>query len=42
MLEEIDALDKNNTWVITNLIANKKVVGCKWVFTIKQTFDGKV
>lgn len=42
MLEEMAALDKNNTWVITTLPANKKIVGCKWVFTIKQTPDGKV
>ena len=42
MLEEMAALDKNNTWVITPLPANKKVVGCKWVFTIKQTPEGKV
>jgi hypothetical protein len=42
MLEEMDALDKNNTWILTTLPANKKVVGCKWVFTIKQTPEGKV
>jgi hypothetical protein len=42
MLEEMAALDKNNTWVITPLPANKKIVGCKWVFTIKQTPEGKV
>jgi transposase InsO family protein len=42
MVEEMEALDKNNTWVITKLPANKKVVGCKWVFTIKQTPEGKV
>ena len=42
MLEEMSALDKNNTWVITPLPSNKKVVGCKWVFTIKHTPEGKV
>ena len=42
MLEEMAALDKNNTWVVTTLPANKRVVGCKWVFTVKQTPDGKV
>jgi len=35
MMEEMEALDKNNTWVITTLPPNKKAVGCKWVFTIK-------
>ena len=38
----MEALDKNNTWVITTLPPNKKAVGCKWVFTIKQTPEGKV
>uniref|UniRef100_A0A8R7V940 Integrase catalytic domain-containing protein n=1 Tax=Triticum urartu TaxID=4572 RepID=A0A8R7V940_TRIUA len=42
MLEEMAALDKNQTWVLTSLPVDKKVVGCKWVFTVKQTPDGKV
>jgi hypothetical protein len=42
MMEEMEALDKNNTWVITRLPANKKIVWCKWVFTIKQTPEGRV
>jgi hypothetical protein len=42
MMEEMEALDKNNTWVLTTLPPNKKIVGCKWVFTVKQNPDGKV
>ena len=42
MLEEMATLDKNQTWVLTSLPVDKKVVGCKWVFTVKQTPDGKV
>jgi hypothetical protein len=42
MLEEMEALDKNNTWVLTTLPPNKKIVGCKWVFTVKQNSEGKV
>lgn len=42
MLEEMAALDKNQTWLLTSLPVDKKVVGCKWVFTVKQTPDGKV
>jgi hypothetical protein len=42
MLEEMEALDKNNTWVLTTLPPNKKVVGCKWVFTVKQSSEGKI
>lgn len=42
MMEEMTALDKNHTWVLTTLPPNKRVVGCKWVFSVKQNVDGKV
>jgi hypothetical protein len=42
MMEEMTTLDKNNTWVCTTLPRNKRVVGCKWVFSVKQNVDGKV
>jgi hypothetical protein len=42
MLEEMIVLDKNNTRVITTPSANKAVLGCKWVFTVKQALNGKV
>jgi hypothetical protein len=42
MIEEMTALDKNNTWVLTTRPPNKRVVGCKWVFTVKQNSEGKV
>ncbi|KAJ9550922.1 hypothetical protein OSB04_014967 [Centaurea solstitialis] len=42
MLEELGALDKNDTWELVSLPPRKKPVGCKWVFTIKQNPDGKV
>jgi hypothetical protein len=42
MLEEMDTLDKNNTRILTTLPANNKVVGGKWVLTIKYTPEGKV
>jgi hypothetical protein len=38
----MEALDKNNTWVLTTVPIGKKIVGCKWVFTVKQTPVGKV
>ena len=37
VMEEINALEKNETWDIVNLPRNHKIVGCKWVFTIKQS-----
>jgi hypothetical protein len=42
MIEEMEALEKNGTWELSALPDNKKVVGCKWVFTIKHTPNGKV
>ena len=39
--EEIDALKKNETWDV-DTPTNHKIVGCKWVFTIKLKADGSV
>ncbi|RVW43666.1 Retrovirus-related Pol polyprotein from transposon RE1 [Vitis vinifera] len=40
--DEIDALEKNGTWTITDLPIGKRPVGCKWIFTIKYKADGSV
>ncbi|CAL8175713.1 unnamed protein product [Prunus armeniaca] len=42
MYEELRALRKNSTWELVELPRGKKVVGCKWVFTIKHKADGSV
>jgi len=42
MLEEMRALEKNRTWELVDLSQGKQPVGCKWVFTIKHTHEGKV
>ncbi|KAJ4737614.1 Transposon Ty1-H Gag-Pol polyprotein [Rhynchospora pubera] len=42
MQEELGALDKNKTWEIVSLPPGKKAVGCRWVFTVKQTPEGKI
>jgi len=42
MLEEMRALEKNKTWELVDLPPGKQPVGCKWVFTIKHTPEGKV
>ena len=42
MREELSALEKNQTWDLVKLPAGKRVVTCKWVFTVKQTPEGKV
>ena len=42
MLDEITALEKNGTWVITDLPKGKHVIGCKWIFTVKYNADGSL
>ena len=40
MAAEIAALEANHIWTLTPLPANKKPIGCKWVYKIKYKFDG--
>jgi Reverse transcriptase (RNA-dependent DNA polymerase) len=42
MFEEIRTLTKNSTWEIISRPSEKKMVGCKWVFTVKHNPEGKV
>jgi len=42
MLEELAALEKNKTWDLVPFPVGKKVVNCKWVYTVKQNPNGKI
>ena len=42
MAAEIAALEVNNTWTLTPLPADKKSIGCKWVYKIKYKADGSI
>ncbi|KAL2225518.1 UNVERIFIED_CONTAM: Retrovirus-related Pol polyprotein from transposon RE1 [Sesamum indicum] len=42
MKQEIDALEKNNTWELSALPKEKKPIGCKWVFKTKLKADGSI
>ncbi|XP_034919512.1 uncharacterized protein [Populus alba] len=42
MKEEMEALLKNKTWTLVSLPVGQKIVGCKWVFSIKYKADGSV
>jgi hypothetical protein len=42
MVEEMDALDKNEAWDIVELLAGRKSVGIKWLFKKKFNSQGKV
>ncbi|KAJ4796665.1 Retroelement pol polyprotein-like [Rhynchospora pubera] len=42
MKNEIDALERNETWTLEDLPSNKVAIGCKWVYRIKYHADGRV
>jgi hypothetical protein len=42
MVEEMDALDRNEEWDIFELLARRKYVGRKWLFKKKFNAKGKV
>ncbi len=42
MIEEMKALAKNETWVLVTLLLGKKLVGCKWMFTLKHKADDSI
>ncbi|GJY50843.1 retrovirus-related pol polyprotein from transposon TNT 1-94 [Tanacetum coccineum] len=42
MKEEIEALNKNQTWVLVQKPQNCKPVTCKWVYRLKKNPDGSI
>ena len=42
MGEELQALMDNNTWELVQLPADKKAIGCKWLFKTKRDEHGRV
>ncbi|KAL0423853.1 UNVERIFIED_CONTAM: putative mitochondrial protein [Sesamum radiatum] len=42
MQQEIDALERNKTWEISDLPQGKNVIGCRWIYKIKLRPDGKL
>ncbi|XP_074264291.1 uncharacterized protein LOC141586820 [Silene latifolia] len=42
MKDEIEALERNNTWTLENLPPNKKAIGSKWIYKIKYNSDGTI
>lgn len=39
---ELAALEANSTWEIVPLPSNKKPMGCKWLYKIKDLQDGQI
>lgn len=42
MTQEIDSIEKNQTWALTELPAGHKAIGLKWVFKLKKDTNGEV
>lgn len=42
MQQKLLALEKKDTWVVTNLPKDKKAIRSKWVYKVKYKFNGKV
>ncbi|CAM8932959.1 unnamed protein product [Rhodiola kirilowii] len=42
MHKEIQALETNETWSLTELPVNKTLVDCKWIFKVKFNSDGSI
>lgn len=42
MHAELDALDLNQTWTLTNLPPRKEAIGCLWVYKSKYHSDGSI
>jgi len=42
MYEEIDSIERNNTWDLVNLPEGKKSIGVKWVYKTKLSAYGEV
>lgn len=42
LVKEMRALLKNDTWKLTTLHVVERVVGCKWVLSIKQKSDRSI
>ncbi|KAJ0852480.1 putative RNA-directed DNA polymerase [Helianthus annuus] len=42
MNKEMDALFRNNTWVLADLPHDRKAIGCKWVYRVKYRANGEI
>ena len=42
MDDEINAIEKNKTWELVDLLEGKEVIGVKWVYKTKSNVEGKI
>ena len=41
MIDEMTSLKKNKTWSLTKLLEEKKALQNRWVYRLKEEFDGR-
>ena len=42
MIEEVNSIEENNTWELTDLPAGHQAIGVKWVFRVKKDSAGEI
>ncbi|KAI3730698.1 hypothetical protein L1987_61872 [Smallanthus sonchifolius] len=42
MNEEMEALNRNNTWTLVHLPKGRKPIGCRWIYKIKYKSNGEI
>lgn len=42
MKKELESIEANNTWILTNLPKGQKPIGLKWVYKVKKDAGGKI
>lgn len=42
MQQEMNSVEENGTWVLTELPKNQKMIGLKWVYKLKKDAEGNI
>lgn len=42
MQQEMKLIERNGTWVLTELPKNQKVIGLKWIYKLKKDAEGNI
>jgi len=42
MQAEFESIESNDTWILVNCPANKKILTRRWVFVIKRNEQGEI
>jgi hypothetical protein len=42
MIEELQSIEENRTWKLTELPSGRRAIGLKWVFKVKKNQNGEV